>query len=290
MSVISGGWVTDRMELRLVSEDEPGWLRKVANLALSARVTPGEMVEVPMIAHIVDGRRHHAYGGLRALGVDTVAAPVIEKQSPLNKITMFRAADPAKCLVALDCDLLLAAEFPGAARADRVCAVPASFPLLSDKTWRSLYGAMRLPLLESPMTSTVSQEPIPVPYLNSGVVIMPGRWGEQLSQAWLYYARVVRRHPTIPGWSAVHEFHLEQVALACALSFLGLPLLVLPVEYNAPFELRDLRRVRVLHYHGQINQDGTVRQPLSPVAAAVVRQFNETLRRSGLAGADWPAD
>lgn len=278
----------DGVELRLVSEDEPRWLRKVANLALSARAGPPDLAQIPIIAHIVGAPASGGYGGLRALGVETAPAVAVAERSPLNKIAMFHAADPAKRLVAVDCDILLAEGFLDVPAEDFLYAVPAEFPFLPGKVWRTLYSALCLQPLENPMTSTVSREPIPVPYFNSGMVMMPGRWALELVEAWLHYAEVVRRHPAIPHWSAAHDFHFEQIALACALSRLRLPLRVLPVEYNAPFRLRDLRRVRALHYHAQINRDGTIRQPPSPAAAALVCDFNAALRGCGLVGADWP--
>jgi hypothetical protein len=246
-------------EISLVTESNPAWLRKVLNLALSARITPGENAEVPIRAHVIGGAPSWVQACLRALNIEAVPADAIETRSPLNKIIMFRDADPARHLVALDCDLLLGPGFPGDLDGNRVAAVPASFPLLPGRIWRALFGALGLPLLDRPLTATISREPIPVPYLNSGVVLMPGRWGAELAEAWLYYARAVRRHPAIPRWTPVIEFHLDQIAFACAVSCLGYPLHILPTEYNAPFSHHEVDRVRVLHYHAQVNQDGTVR-------------------------------
>ena len=258
------------------------------NLALSARVTPGQNAEVPFRAHVIGGAPPAAQACLHALNIDAVPARAIETRSPLNKIIMFRDADPARRLVALDCDLLLGPGFPVDLGGNCVAAVPASFPLLPGRVWRELFGSLRLPLLERPLIATISREPIPVPYVNTGVVLMPGRWGAELAEAWLYYARVVRRHPAIPRWTPVIEFHLDQIAFACAVSCLGYALHILPTEYNAPFSHHEVGRVRVLHYHAQVNEDGTVRLPLAPAAASLVREFNAMLRRSGLAAVDWP--
>ena len=258
------------------------------NLALSARVTPGQNAEVPIRAHVIGGVPPCAQACLHALNIDAVPARAIETRSPLNKIIMFRDADPARHLVALDCDLLLGPGFPGDLNGNCVAAVPASFPLLPGWVWRALFGSLGLPLLEKPLIATISREPIPVPYLNTGVVLMPGRWGAELAEAWLYYARAVRRHPAIPRWTPVIDFHLDQIAFACAVSCLGYPLHILPTEYNSPFLDHEAGRVRVLHYHAQVNEDGTVRLPSAPAAASLVRDFNAMLRRSGLAAADWP--
>lgn len=280
--------MSDHTEIRLVTESDRIWLRKVANLALSARLTPGQNADVPIRAHVIGATPPGTQECLRALNVNTVPARAVQVRSPLNKIIMFQAADPARRLVALDCDLLLGRGFPGVSGRNCVAAVPASFPLLPGRTWQALFGSLGLPLLERPLTATISREPIPVPYFNSGVVLMPGRWGAELADAWLHYARVARRHPAIPRWTPVIEFHLDQIAFACALSCLGYPLRVLPTEYNAPFSHGDLRRVRVLHYHAQLNENGTIRQPPAPAAASLVREFNAMLRHSGLATVDWP--
>lgn len=258
------------------------------NLTVSARTGSAAWAAAPLTVHIINGRADHAYGPLRSLGAAIARTPAVQERSPLNKVAMFRAADPSRQLIALDCDLLLSADLDGFPQHDGLSAVPAEFPLLASGVWRDLYSALKLPLLADPLAATVSGQPIPVPYFNSGVVVLPGRWGAELAEAWLHYAGLARQHEAIPRWTKSHDFHLEQIALACALSYLRWPLDVLPVEYNAPFRIRNLSRVKILHYHAQINRDGTVREPPSPAGAAIVQRFNTTIRRFGLTGADWP--
>jgi hypothetical protein len=197
---------------------------------------------------------------------------------------MFAAADPQRTLLALDCDLLVGEQLADSKR-DCVAAVPAGFTL-PERAWVLLYRELGLPLLPEPLVSTISHERIPVPYVNSGVIVMPGRWAGELADAWLYYARVLKDLPIWGKWSGRRDFYREQVALSCALTALQLPLRLLPVQYNAPFRLAHLRRVRALHYHNHVGSDGSVNMPPAAAARALVTHVNKAMRDAGLTHAD----
>lgn len=274
------------MTLQIAAVAEAGdlWVRRVINLALSLSSSPtGAQAEIASIVFVDDVDTGVA-GLVKALGMNPVVAPRVRHRSPLNKIRMFELADPHLPMAALDCDILLAGDLSTGFVPDRLSAIPAQFPLLDDATWRRLYRSLGLPVLDQPILSSISSEPIPVPYLNSGVLLLPGAWCGDLAEAWTTYARLLDHHPILRPWTPVLEFHVEQIALACAVSALALPLTLLPLAYNLPFHERLADEVVALHYHRRMRADGTVETPPSVAGRAAVFRFNALLRWTGLAG------
>lgn len=273
------------MQVAAVSESGALWGRRVVNLALSLSTGPtGEHLDAASVV-FVDGIDPRHAGILRALGMASVAAHSVRPRSPLNKIRMFELADPAIPMAALDCDVLVTGDLSPALAADRLAAVPAEFPLLDEVTWHRLYRDLGLPLLDEPILASVSGQRIPVPYLNSGVLLLPGAWCRELATTWTTFAERLDHHPVLTPWTPALEFHLEQIALACAVSALELPLTILPLAYNLPFRTNDADEVVVLHYHRRMRPDGTLDSPPSTAGREAVSAFNELLQRTGLTGA-----
>jgi hypothetical protein len=275
-----------KIQISCLSESSPQWLMRVQNLVLSIRRFGGELGNVPIVVHFVDAVPAPFELYLRELEVGVkFVQPLPGMARPTNKLRMFEVDEEAHfdCLVALDCDVVVVDDFTDRIPTAAIGAKPADYPTFGERDWRQLYETAGLPLPAASLTATSSGEAMP-PYFNSGVVTVPRELSAQLGAAWR------QGHRDLTEWLS-HDPHLiprhlhyfgDQLALALAIASTEMPYAALPVGMNFPTHapvhpsaLSGERRLSILHYHSEVDEQGYLLRPRSESAAAAANAFNE---------------
>jgi hypothetical protein len=192
-------------------------------------------------------------------------------------------------LVALDCDVVVVDDFSDALQADEIRAKPVDFERFGDRDWARLYALVGLDAPVKEMQATSSGRRIP-PYFNSGVVTVPHALCERLEREWSdCYALIAGAIERDRDWLPRHVHWLaEQSALSLAIVRAGLPYGALPLRLNFPTHVPvhasagDDVEPAILHYHGELDADGFLLKPRSPLAIDAAERFNS--RRAEVLG------
>jgi hypothetical protein len=191
-----------------------------------------------------------------------------------------------RILVALDCDIAVIDDFSSGLSHSAVCGVPASVSPLRPNEWLALLSLLDLRPDNRNLKTINTLEELPVPYLNSGVLFIPAKYGEALTDRWRHYIGRLLTLRTTLNWPDGIWFYLDQIALTCALLAAGLPVEVLDVTYNFPTNvlvqenaIHGNTDIRVLHYHRKLRSSGALLPAQTPLADRAIQRFNCALSR-----------
>jgi hypothetical protein len=280
-----------RLVVSCVAENRAEWHTLAYNLALSCMTTH---CTYPMrfVANFVDGVDPAAGRRIEELGAEVrVVARVDHRHPYLNKLRMLELADTEdfEVLAALDCDTIVVRDLSPHVSLESVGAKPADLDRLTPEQWRQLYTVLGVSPPTTTYIATNSGATIG-PYFNSGVLLIPRTFCGLLLDAWTDMNErirgIYRDHPEIipSRW----HFHLDQYALACALTAKSIPVRPLPIELNYPVHLPVHPAARsgiepvVAHYHRDISANGFLLRSLNKELNADLHAFN--LRRSAALG------
>jgi hypothetical protein len=273
-----------------VAENRPRWAQQLYNLALSLRTFGGALADAPLRAFFVDGLEPRFKASLAPLRVSCGVVPGFPAPVPqTNKLRMFEdfSRQPGSVLVALDCDVVVMGDFSAGLSAAAVCGVPATVSPLRPAHWEELLTLLGLRPDGRGVRTVGTAEELPVPYLNSGVLFVPGQYCAELTSLWRHYIdKLLGLHATL-GWTARIWFFLDQIALACALLASGIPVQTLDVWHNFPSHqrvhesaLHPPATVRILHYHRKLEPSGHLRPSPRPLVDHAVTRFNAVLSQA----------
>jgi hypothetical protein len=262
------------VQVSCVAENRADWYRRVETLAITLRNFGGQLASARFVAHFVGGVDYIEGRLLRELGVELQGVPRYPSPQPTtNKLRMFEDFawnSDAELLVALDCDTVVVGDFLDQAKPGAVAAVAARTSPLDAGGWEQLLGRLGLPVSTTPTIMFETGEAVPAPYMNSGVLLVPRSHAEALVTGWTKY---VDRF-TADSQAGVQEpwtrYMMDQVALACAFLDGNIPVQELGLDVNLSTALNaaarrereevlrggSAGRVKLLHYHRHISDDG----------------------------------
>jgi hypothetical protein len=264
-----------------VAENEPAWFRKVQNLAVSIRQFGGLQAGAPIVANFVGGVDRRYSRWLSGLDVDVrVVKPMDRVHRYANKLRMLEHMERTDfdVLVALDCDVVVVGDIGDFLSNDALRAKPADCDVLSEDQWMMIFEAAGLSVPEKTFVTTSFGQHT-YPYVNSGVLLIPRQLCAQMLALW---SRFLFRFDELYDSNAelaLRRKYNDQIALACALAAARFPVRPLPVGMNLPTHIRihrsfrhQLKDVRIVHYHGQIDDRGFL-------VASKYRSVNRGLER-----------
>lgn len=266
-----------------VAENRPAWLDRVESLVLSLRAFGGSLADAELVVNVVGGIDGGRAARLVELGARVRVVERVDEHNPFaNKLRMLELAGEFEfgALLALDCDVAIAADPSAHIREESIGVKPADVDPLAERHWRRLFNALGIDARAKLVVASTSGRPM-YPYFNSGVLSVPHALCADLEQAWSArhgeLGALLRRDRFLIPPPA--HFFLDQLALAAALD--ALPWHELPVGLNFPTHLPVGRAVlaaspapTILHYHGEIDEAGFLLRPRCPAAEAAVERVN----------------
>jgi hypothetical protein len=275
---------TPRLLLSCVSEDTPAFRLRVESLVGSARRLGGSASVSPIVVNMVDRADRAFTERMERLDVEVRVVPrMTDSDAPhANKLRMLELHESHNfdVLLALDCDVVVAADPTPHLFTYAVGVVPADVDPFSERQWRRVFDGLGLDPRERSVCATTTGRPM-YPYFNSGVVTVPHSLCPALLDAWTQALRDVhglwRRSPNVVP--RAKRFFTDQIALMVAMAR-GVPSRVAGRELNFATHV-DLHRPTVqglepaiLHYHGAIDARGFLLMPRSRVAAEAADRVN----------------
>jgi hypothetical protein len=258
----------------------------VENLVSSARRLGGALAASPILINMLDGADRAFVRRMQALDAEVRIVPRIRDGgvAQANKLRMFeiQGRTDFDVLLAVDCDIVVAADPTPHVAQDAISVVPADVDAFSDGQWRQIFQGLALQPPERGLTATRTGKPM-YPYFNSGVIGVPRvlcgellavwtRALHDLDQLWRREPRMIPRN---------RRFFRDQVALAVALAR-GLPWTAASRELNFathvalhPATVAGLRPA-LLHYHSEIDKQGFLLRPRCPVAESAAERVNRS--------------
>lgn len=153
---------------------------------------------------------------------------------------------------------------------------------LSIEQWNLLLGSLGLEPAAVSMLTTKTRQPVPAPYLNSGVLFVPANQAADLVAGWTAYVDEFVRQSSAGVDEPWTGRFLDQVALACALLDRQIPVRPIGPQLNLTTAIRLRGRIskdaesaiRVLHYHKHVSADGLLLGTDSPAVNHLVDRVN----------------
>ncbi len=189
----------------------------VESLAISTRNFGGCLASAHFIAYFVDGVDEALAANLREFGVElTVVERYAPKHPTTDKLRMFQdfaARRGTQHLVVLDCDTVVVDDFVDQVSSLAVRGMPAGYSPMTSTRWATLLTSLNLAPAASPTVMLRTGEEVQVPYLNSGVLLVPAQHTEALAAAWTGYVdefvtsptRVWRSRGPATSWTRSHS-------------------------------------------------------------------------------------
>lgn len=279
----AGGSARSRAVISCVTEPGPEWVDKVYNLVLSVRTFGGSIAQAPIVVNVVGDPSKELVRCLAGLDVTTrTVAPVDPRSPAANKLRMLELAREIDVgvLVAVDCDLVITGDIGPFLDDHNVRAAYESHDQFTAEQWGFVYRSLglQLPERDCVMTSTGRRS---FPYFNSGVLFVPGAMCGDLLERW---GGLIGRFNDLCDAErdrAPRRWFADQVALACAVIGHDLPLRPLPPSLNLHTKLRihksladEVRPPFIVHYHGEITDEGYLRATRTRTANQYVHRFN----------------
>jgi hypothetical protein len=276
-----------RMNLHIacVSENTESWASKVEDLAASIRRLRTPLGEAPITANFVSGVEPEFEQALLELGVSVrVVDPMPGDLGPANKLRMLELGAGAgyDTLVALDCDVVVVDDFTALVPEESIGLKPADDDRFKARDWRKLCEIAGLDGSRSTYRATSNGKEIP-PYYNSGVMTVPAELCDVLRRQWTESYRWLMERIAVDPHLLPKNLHwfADQISLTLAIEAACLPVTPLPVGMNMPTHSPVHRsslsagfEPYILHYHGEIDEDGFLLRPDSGLAATEVGELN----------------
>ncbi len=265
---------TDRSPRVRVATVAPGvepWRSETLRLFWSLRSLGGSIAGAEAVCYfdrVVDARVAES---LRSLDVAVrLIAPVDPRCAMGNNQIMLEEDGSYDWLVALDCDVVVTADFSHELTGDAVAAAPVDHSLVPLGEWAAFFAAFGVTMPPVRYRSRCHNAICPA-YFNAGVLLVPSGLVQQLRAAWArWLVEVVDSfdQARVPSSFGGHRAFTDQLAFALALAAEGIPHRALPLSMNAPSHLEvhpinDPEHVDpfIVHYHHNIDESGEL--PLS---------------------------
>lgn len=274
-----------RLLLTCVAEDTPHFHARVELLVGSARRHGGALADAPILVNLLDSADPAFAARMEAAGVETRVVPRLQPGvATVNKLRMLESddRDDVDVLLAVDCDIAVAADPTPYVTCDAIGVVPADVDCFTEREWRGVDASLELPPSARSLRAACTGRPMR-PYFNSGVIAVPRRLRAPLLDAWTAALRdldaLYDREPALIPRSK--RFFADQVALAIALRR-GLPWTgasrALNFPTHVPLHRPTLADVQpaLLHYHGEIDAAGFLLQPRCAIAVAAAERVNRS--------------
>lgn len=252
-----------------VSENRPDWSRMVLAQAVSIRNFGGSLAASSVQAHFVGGLAGEPRGALEELGVEVIAVDPFPSPIPhANKLRMFEhhADHGDGALIALDTDVVIFGDLAEEVNPDALRGLTGGYSPLSEDQWAAWLEERQLPRPPGAYHMHRVGVSLSVPYLDSGVLIVPKRFCAPLVDSWARQVLALVEEFDRSGEDAAPSqgllpaearFFTDQLALTCALLETQTPVDPLPVGCNFRPGLMQLglsgvgylTPVKAMHYH-----------------------------------------
>jgi hypothetical protein len=270
-----------------VTENDPAWFQRVANLVSSVRLFAGPLRDARFVVLFLDDAALGYREGLRELGAEVrVVESFGRRFRHINRLRMLELNeddDDFDVLVCLDCDTVVVDDFSEWISPARLGAKPVDHDPFTNGEWRRLYGIVGMSPPAKVLCATSSGRAIG-PYFNAGVLTVPRALCADLRERWYAcHAALTSRLDREPDliMRRLRIYAEDQVTLSLAVTSGEIPWFALPVAMNFPCHVRVHRsalssspRPLILHYHDRIDENGLLVQPRSRDAADAAHRFN----------------
>jgi hypothetical protein len=267
-----------------VTENDPAWFQRVANLVSSVRWFGGSLSDATFIVNFVGDVAPEYSKALRDLDAQVRVVERVDSRAGFaNKLRMLELdRDEAfDALVGLDCDVVVVDDFSDEVPASSIGAKPADYDLFTDREWSRLYETVGMQPPPRTQRATSSGKPVG-PYFNTGVLTVPRALCGELSRRWTTcHTEIVARFERDPNLIRPDlQVYSDQLALSLAIAEGGMPWEPLPVTMNFPSHVPVHRSAlsgrapMIVHYHDEIDADGFLRRPRCSIAADSADRFN----------------
>jgi SAM-dependent methyltransferase len=268
-----------------VVDDHPRFhldaLRWFASLTAIAGVDPRDL-----LVHVVGADGSDALTYLRSRGVTMHAVDAFDPRSPhCNKVAgaLRRVREGlGRPVVLCDTDIVVledprTLDIPAGSIGGKVVDTPVP-PI---EVLHDIFAAAGIPAPPTTPLPWGENQVTVAGNNNGGLYLIPAPVLPVLAPAWETWARwLLDRRELLLDWS----FHLDQVAMALALTAEGIGSEQLDVRWNTP--THDLRRIPrdapapvVIHYHQEIDREGCIRLTGFPSIDQQVERANESIGR-----------
>jgi hypothetical protein len=242
-----------------VSENADSWSRMVLMLAVSVRNLGGSLAASPLRTYFVRGLAGPHRELLEQLGAEVVDVDPFPSPIPhANKLRMFQdhAARGPGTLIALDSDIVVLGDLAAEINPDALRGLSGGFSPFDDELWGTWLEARGLSRPSARFRMQRTGRLVPVPYLCSGVLLVPKKFCKALADSWAAQVlALVEAFDAPPGSGAGPalppdaRFFTDQLALTCALVETGIPVDPLPVGCNFRPGLDHLGLTGIGHVH-----------------------------------------
>jgi hypothetical protein len=275
-----------RLLLSCVSEDRTIFHRRVENLVSSARCLGGALASSAIVVNMVDGADSAFVRRMEALDAEVRIVPRITDGgvAQANKLRMLELHERTDydILLAVDCDIAVAADPAPHLSGDAISVVPADMDPFTDSQWRRIFEGLALERPEPSVQASTTGRSM-YPYFNSGAIGVPRAMCAALFANWMQALKDLdelwRRQPNLIPRR--RRFFTEQLGLAVAL-WRGLPWVVASRELNFATHVAlhgptvEGLRPSLLHYHSDADEDGFLFRPRCPVAEPAADRVNRS--------------
>jgi len=242
-----------------VSENQERWFRMVLMQAVSIRNLGGSLATSPHRTYFVHGLGETERALLEELGSEVVSVEPFPSPIPhANKLRMFEAhaAEGEGTLIALDSDVVVLGDLGAEVNPQALRGLVGGYSPFDDELWGAWLEERGLPRPSRGYEQLRIGREMPVPYLCSGVLLVPKRYCKALADSWAkQILALIERFDAPPGAGVGPElpadarFFTDQLALACAIIEAEIPVEPLPVGCNFRPGLGTLGLVGIGHVH-----------------------------------------
>jgi hypothetical protein len=225
--------------VRTVAECDHDSIVEALALARSLRAFGGSQAAANCEVYFVD-RLPDDVAPFESLDVTLGVVEGLDSRCPhANKLQMLRPVE-TDYLLAVDCDVLVAADFSRFLTGEAVASAIDWGDWMVPGGWSELFAAASIPFPhQRVLTSRLRQETIH--YANSGVLVVPRRHVETLREAWsTRLAELLEMADRRDWWGPKQRYFTDQIALALANHGGDFPTRVLPLEMNWLLKFDDL--------------------------------------------------
>ncbi|MCW2987815.1 MAG: hypothetical protein JWM24_753 [Solirubrobacterales bacterium] len=227
------------MTVRTVAECDRESIVEALALARSLRAFGGSQATAPCEIHFIE-RLPDDLAPFERLGASVTVVERLDQRCPhANKLQMLRPVE-TDYLLAVDCDVVVAADFIRFLVGDAVASAIDWGDWMVPGGWAELFAAAAIPLPPQRMLTTrLWQET--VHYANSGVLVVPRQHVQPLREEWsTRLGDLLDAAERRAWWGPKQRYFADQIALALTNHCGRFPTRVLPLEMNWLLKFDDL--------------------------------------------------
>jgi hypothetical protein len=277
--------MTPNVVFTCIAEPTNQFLEQSARLLMSLRWFGGSLAQARFVLGCTGPIPQEPFELFKEHRAEITA---VERYDPThghsNKIALLGSSILAghDIVVLLDCDTLLVQDPTRWLNRDVVAIKLADLPTVSLAELQSIFRQLKCPV-PSPRYHHELTGDACIAYCNSGVMIIPEKYRQQLARQWDYWNRQVL---TLPETLSFNRVHTDQVGLALGLENSEIPFAPLPAELNMPAHFnaefyppawQELDPV-IIHYHRLSYPDGFLKPCELRQCTRRIESFNALLR------------